>query len=296
VKIADFGVARLKASDLTRSGGYLGSPGYMSPEQIRSGALDGRSDLFALAVVLYEALCGKRPFHGEDLVSLAYSIAHDTQVPLSRQLRDCPAALDRFFDRALSKDPGQRFADGAAFRDALLNAGKQVPSHSAGQVVMGAATVGVAPTAPVVGGSVLETRPVASGSKARRAGRGRLVGLTLAAAGLVLSGIAAAVYLTAGRPSPPKSEVRADNARPPAAATVSGQTSSGALDRWPASLSPAPPLAQRHDTDRVRAAPTPRAPRPPHPRPARAPGPLSRRARPLRRLARPCGPGRTAHG
>jgi len=78
VKIADFGVARLKASDLTQTGASLGSPGYMSPEQIRCGTLDGRSDLFSLAVVLYEAFCGKRPFHGDDLVSLAYSIAHDT--------------------------------------------------------------------------------------------------------------------------------------------------------------------------------------------------------------------------
>src|SRR5439155_3170485 len=57
VKIADFGVARLKQSDLTQTGAPLGSPGYMSPEQIRGGAGDGRSDLFSLAVVLYEAMC-----------------------------------------------------------------------------------------------------------------------------------------------------------------------------------------------------------------------------------------------
>src|SRR3989441_6336432 len=147
VKIADFGVARLKASDLTQSGASLGSPGYMSPEQVRGGALDGRSDLFSLAVVLYEALCGKRPFHGDDLVSLAYSIAHDTQVPLSRQFQDCPAGLDRFFDRALSKDPDKRFPDGTTFRQAFLDAGKQIAPDRSDRTVGGVITGGPAPPA-----------------------------------------------------------------------------------------------------------------------------------------------------
>src|SRR5206468_3512474 len=64
VKIADFGVARLSASELTRTGTLIGSPAYMSPEQVRGGEIDGRSDLFSLAVVLYEALTGRRPFAG----------------------------------------------------------------------------------------------------------------------------------------------------------------------------------------------------------------------------------------
>src|SRR5258705_3037852 len=143
-KIGDFGVARLKESDLPQSGAALGSPGYMSPEQVRGGALDGRSDLFSLAVVLYEALCGRRPFHGDDLVSLAYSIAHDTQVPLSRQLQGCPAGLDEFFNRALSKDPDKRFPDGAAFREAFVEAGSQQSSPEVGRTVMDAATVKMA--------------------------------------------------------------------------------------------------------------------------------------------------------
>src|SRR5439155_21150958 len=145
VKIADFGVARLKASDLTQSGASLGSPGYMSPEQVRCAALDGRSDLFSLAVVLYEALCGKRPFHGDDLISLAYSIAHDTQVPLARQLRGCPAGMDRFFDRALSKDPGKRFRDGAAFKRAFLALGRRVTPDPSDETVVDSGTAGSAP-------------------------------------------------------------------------------------------------------------------------------------------------------
>ncbi|HEU4402944.1 MAG TPA: protein kinase [Candidatus Polarisedimenticolia bacterium] len=201
-KIADFGVARLKASDLTRSGVALGSPGYMSPEQVRGAALDGRSDLFSLAVVLYEALCGKRPFHGDDLVSLAYSIAHDTQVPLSRQLQGYPAGLDAFFERALSKDPDKRFPDGAAFREAFLKAGKEGSSDQMDRTVVDAVTVA--------------SVPVPAHGK-----RKRFRSLTLAAVALLSVGLAAAAYMRLNGPLPLKAadrEVR-DPHRPAATTT-----------------------------------------------------------------------------
>jgi len=123
VKITDFGVARLAASELTRTGAVIGSPAYMSPEQIRGAVVDSRSDLFSLAVVLYEALTSKRPFGGQDLPSVAYSVAHETPIAVSRLVSGLPAELDTFFDRALAKDPDDRFPDGAAFRRALQQAG-----------------------------------------------------------------------------------------------------------------------------------------------------------------------------
>ena len=129
-KIADFGVARLSTSDLTQTSTALGSPAYMSPEQIRGGDLDGRSDLFSLAVVLYEAFCGRRPFAGEDLAALAYAIAHDEAVPISRRVNDLPPALDEFFRHALAKDPSRRFADGGAFREALIEVARSAPAAS----------------------------------------------------------------------------------------------------------------------------------------------------------------------
>jgi serine/threonine-protein kinase len=122
VKVADFGVARLPASELTRSGAAVGSPAYMSPEQIRGREVDGRSDLFSLAVILYEMLCGERPFAGEDTSALAYSIVHETLVPISKRVKGSTTALDSFFDRALAKDPAARFPDGAAFREGLTEA------------------------------------------------------------------------------------------------------------------------------------------------------------------------------
>jgi len=94
----------------------------MSPEQIRGQAVDARSDLLSLAEVLYEMLCGKRPFEGEDVPQLAYSIVHLTPVPISKRVRGLSYALDLFFDRALAKDPADRFPDGAAFGQALREA------------------------------------------------------------------------------------------------------------------------------------------------------------------------------
>ncbi|HEU5179777.1 MAG TPA: protein kinase, partial [Candidatus Polarisedimenticolia bacterium] len=193
-KIADFGVARLKESNLTQSGASIGSPGYMSPEQVRGGALDGRSDLFSLAVVLYEALCGKRPFRGDDLVSLAYSIAHDTQIPLSRQQPGTSAELDRFFDRALSKDPEQRFPDGASFKQAFLAAGKEKP------VAAERTVLGIAPLSADAAGkreprtqlARAETIPLAAASA--RSGQG-LRALTVAGVALLSVGLAVAAYM-----------------------------------------------------------------------------------------------------
>ncbi len=119
VKVADFGVARMASSDLTRTGHSLGSPAYMAPEQVKGEHADGRSDLFSLAVVLYEALCGERPFAGDNPTALAYAVVHGTPVAISKRRTDLPSGIDAFFDRALAKDPSARFADGHAFRDAL---------------------------------------------------------------------------------------------------------------------------------------------------------------------------------
>ena len=216
VKLADFGVARLKASDLTQSGVPLGSPGYMSPEQVKGGDLDGRSDLFSLAVVLYEALCGKRPFRGDELVSLAYSIAHETHVPLARQLEGCPARLDKFFDRALSKEPAGRFSDGAAFRKALLEVQSDLAPDRAGQTVTDASTVGLATDARTIAmapaasrsaaPAVLAPASPASVAAARSsapagAGRGGLRGWTVAALALIMTGLLIAAYVGLGKPA-----------------------------------------------------------------------------------------------
>jgi serine/threonine protein kinase len=124
VKVTDFGVARLSESDLTRTGALVGSPAYMSPEQIRGGAVDARSDLFSLAQVLYEALTSKRAFGGEDLASVTYALVHETPAPVRHRIPDLPPGLDPFFERAFAKDPADRFQDAASFRAALQEAAR----------------------------------------------------------------------------------------------------------------------------------------------------------------------------
>jgi hypothetical protein len=223
-KLADFGVARLGSSDLTRSGQAVGSPGYMSPEQVRGAALDGRSDLFSLAVVLYEALCGRRPFHGDDLISLAYSIAHDTQIPLSKQLTGCPAGLDDFFDRALDKNPDRRFADAVSFRHAFLASGGPQGSARIERTILGASPAPAAlldDSAPVLQladcAAAVPALPARRRSRALPIAAATLLGVGLAAAGLMRFGpLTAVTPPPLSKESPAQRVAAPPSPRPPA--------------------------------------------------------------------------------
>jgi tRNA A-37 threonylcarbamoyl transferase component Bud32 len=121
-KVGDFGIARIAGSHVTRTGAILGTPAYMAPEQLRGLDLDGRSDIFALGVTLYEALTGVQPFQGDDLVALLYQIAHEAPVPLSRRNPAVPPALEPVIERAMAKHPEERYATAAAFAHALVHA------------------------------------------------------------------------------------------------------------------------------------------------------------------------------
>lgn len=109
VKVTDFGIAKAVSSSQTKSGVVLGTPNYMSPEQINGRPLDGRSDIFSLAVVFFELLTGQLPFQGKTLANLFYQI---TQVknPSIREINPkIPRSCEQIIDRALSKEPAQRF-------------------------------------------------------------------------------------------------------------------------------------------------------------------------------------------
>lgn len=119
VKVADFGLAKAPGTGLTAAETLLGTPNYMSPEQIGGKDLDGRSDLFSLAVSLFELLAGKRPFPGETITSVLYRIVNEPPLPLSELRPDLPAGLETFFGRAFEKDPAARPPDAASFGEAL---------------------------------------------------------------------------------------------------------------------------------------------------------------------------------
>ncbi len=119
LKITDFGIARITDSGRTRTGIVLGTPSFMSPEQLQGRPVTGRSDLFSLGVTLYQLLAGQLPFRADSMPALMLKIAHEPYPPIRTQRPGLPAGLDDFFDRALAKDPTARFATGAEFAQAL---------------------------------------------------------------------------------------------------------------------------------------------------------------------------------
>lgn len=120
VKITDFGIAKIEKSNLTTTGQFLGTPNYMSPEQVTGDAVDGRSDLFSLGVVLYELLTRKKPFTAENLTSISYKIVHERFVPPETYDAGIPAEFAGVLDKALAKDPAERFQRGNDFALALF--------------------------------------------------------------------------------------------------------------------------------------------------------------------------------
>ena len=132
IKVTDFGIAKAVSSSQTKSGIVLGTPNYMSPEQINGHEIDGRSDIFSLAVVFFELLTGQLPFHGKNLTNLFYQI---TQVkhPAPREINPkVPRPVEQILDKALAKDPARRFltgADLAKYLRAMINKIDQVKAR-----------------------------------------------------------------------------------------------------------------------------------------------------------------------
>ncbi len=108
--VMDFGVARLAhRSSLTRDGAILGTVGYMSPEQTFGGKVDQRTDIWALGVLLYEMLVGRRPFEGEYEQSVAYALVNEDHEPVTALRSGLPIEIDRVFEKALAKAPEDRY-------------------------------------------------------------------------------------------------------------------------------------------------------------------------------------------
>lgn len=119
VTVTDFGVAFLVDANKTKTGTILGTPSYMSPEQLAGGKVDGRSDLFSLGVMLFQMVTGELPFIGDSIATLLYKIANEKH-PDPRLFRpDLPSCVGRVIDKALRKEMDQRFQSGKQFVAAL---------------------------------------------------------------------------------------------------------------------------------------------------------------------------------
>ncbi len=119
LKVTDFGVACLTDTSKTKTGTILGSPSYMSPEQLAGKRVDGRSDLFSLGVTMYQLLTGELPFVGESLASLMYKIANEKHPDIRMFNPDLPACVAKIINKALHKDIDRRFQTGSQMVGAL---------------------------------------------------------------------------------------------------------------------------------------------------------------------------------
>jgi len=227
-KITDFGIARVNTSQLTQDNRDLGTPIYMSPEQVTGKSLDGRADLFSLGVMAYHLLTGVPPFSGRNMVSVAYQIVHATPPLPSSIVPDLPHAIDRVLARILAKDPDERYGSGREFAEEFTRVllGLPADTHTA---------------------------------KVPKPWRGKLDSriLALIGFGIVVSGIVLVSYGSRRSGTPPaetaSASVRAP--RPPSGELVQ------AVVPPPASAKPGKPDAGKPKTSAARAAGQAEAPR-----------------------------------
>lgn len=142
IKLTDFGVARLPDSTLTQEGTLIGTPHYMSPEQFTGGKVDGRSDQFSLAVVLYELITGEKPFVGDTLNVIMHKVLRTQPLPPSDLNIRVSKELDNVIMKAMSKNPDDRFPDMDTFAKALNNTiGKKRKQDDTARLSLDASTV-----------------------------------------------------------------------------------------------------------------------------------------------------------
>ncbi|HNF59631.1 MAG TPA: serine/threonine-protein kinase, partial [Elusimicrobiota bacterium] len=114
LRVTDFGIARITASSKTATGTVMGTPSYMSPEQLSGKKVDGRSDLFSLGVMLYEMLTGEKPFEGDSIATLLFKIANEAHPdPRQKRVDRVAAGVKAVIDKALQKDPDRRYQRGS---------------------------------------------------------------------------------------------------------------------------------------------------------------------------------------
>jgi serine/threonine-protein kinase len=140
VKLLDFGVAKqlgaIPGSTLTQTGAVMGTPTYMAPEHARGATIDRRSDLYAVGVILYEALAGAAPFTGDNYNALLFAIQQGTPTPLATLRPDLDPELIQVISHAMATDPDERFQSAEEMAEALkpwltLEAPASAPPESA---------------------------------------------------------------------------------------------------------------------------------------------------------------------
>ena len=119
VKVTDFGIARITDSSKTKTGMVLGTPSYMSPEQLSGDKIEGASDLFSLGASMYQMVCGKLPFEGNSMAQLMFRIANEPHTEIFSIRQDIPPAVEAVIDKALAKKVEDRYKTGSEMAAAI---------------------------------------------------------------------------------------------------------------------------------------------------------------------------------
>ena len=185
VKVTDFGIARAGASEMTETGSIMGTAQYLSPEQAQGHGVTPQSDLYSIAVILYEMLAGRVPFDGDSAVSIALKHLNEPPPPLSRERPGVHPALEGAVMRGLAKDPAQRYPDADAFIAALEDARAQIRS---GEGYGGETMAWSAGVAAVAAAAAQAAEDAPAASPARRHRRWPWVALAVALLALAAGG------------------------------------------------------------------------------------------------------------
>ncbi len=242
VKVADFGIARLGVPfTATRAGDLIGTPGYMSPEQVKGEEVDHRTDIFSLGVVLYEMLTGKNPFLGESLAASMYRIVNLEPLPLSEFGLALPPWVQGVITRSLMKRRDLRYGDALQLREELLGRGSGMTgpltsertvvlaeAQAPGTMVPGADTV-VRPGLPAAAPAAQVGRPVSLGGMTFPDRRRRGATLALVAVlTFLLAAAAAYLILRPGKGGGGTDVVREEGASGAGSEGPAGEGSAGA--------------------------------------------------------------------
>ena len=171
VKVTDFGIAKVMDSGdhLTMTGSLLGTPSYMSPEQAKGAALDGRSDLFAVGCILYEMLAGKKAFRGDSITGLIFKIITEEPPPIREMGPDLPDEIVRIIARALAKTQDARYQTGRELADDLQGLTRAGTAPTLRQSEMATAPGG---TGPLASPTVITPATVKGAAVTMRAAQG----------------------------------------------------------------------------------------------------------------------------
>jgi len=323
VKVADFGIARIEASDLTQTGAVMGSPGYMAPEQYAARAIDHRADIFAAGVVFYQLLTGAKPFVGT-AEQIAYAVCH-TEAPKPSAVNPGHAwqRYDALLGQALAKKPEERYQSAEAFLAAILDAHAAPVSPAVSEETIiteilrpAAAVDPSSPSRPRSGPPRSATEPASARDAAKPA---RPWGWAIAA-GIAALVAATGVWLAVARKPAPPPVAEPAPATPPVTAqadqevvfweSVRNSTNRAELEaylaRYPngafaplararlAALAPPPAAAPERKPAPEPPRPEPRKPvavkpepPPPAPQPTPAPAPVAARTSPVEQRPAP---------